>query len=343
MAWSCFHYVRQVRESDLRPTERLVLTMIAHRADKYTGVWYGGIRVICSDTGLARSTVVTMVDRLAETPHLDVEKRHGRTHVYRSVCETPPVQLSDGLPVRPPDPSDCRQVRPPDQGGPTTGPAPVRPPDQGGPTTGPNPPTYPPNDPPRAAEGATTVQDSTAGHICEGCDDVKVSAPGELCPGCIVAERPAGSGGGATESPRSFRQTSDQECGPPAPAAAFARPDPSPEIAARIRTHRIFARLNADHLAETNAHHVETGGKKLEWVLAAIDSCAADADAAESTPAEEGERWSEGHKARMISRYIRKASARDVPDDVERGANGIPVVFESPCRMPPRPPLDRPL
>jgi hypothetical protein len=52
-------------------------------------------------------------------------------------------------------------------------------------------------------------------------------------------------------------------------------------------------------------------------VLAAIDSCAADADAAESTPAEEGERWSEGHKARMLSRYIRKASARDVPEPVE--------------------------
>jgi hypothetical protein len=90
-----------------------------------------------------------------------------------------------------------------------------------------------------------------------------------------------------------------------------------PSPAPTPRTHRIFARLNADHLAETNAHHVETGGKKLEWVLAAIDSCAADADAAESTPAEEGERWSEGHKARMISRYIRKASARDVPEPVD--------------------------
>jgi hypothetical protein len=98
----------------------------------------------------------------------------------------------------------------------------------------------------------------------------------------------------------------------PPPARASLSGDKAPQtrdaldaerIAAEIRRHPVFAGLDAATIARRHADRLMTAPQKLEWVLGAIDKCAA---------ANEGQGLMQRELQKLLTNYMHRADESDV-------------------------------
>ena len=111
-------------------------------------------------------------------------------------------------------------------------------------------------------------------------------------------------------------------------------PDPQVlQLAQAIAAEPLLEELDAVDIAEGSIHLVQTGGRRMSWLLAAVTDCATQARSARAA----GDPWAAGYKADRLARYLK--AARRPTEVVDESAPPATGWDDDDAKRPPLPPV----